>query len=74
MSMVSIETRQRLLEALGTPHGVTIVRKPTDGDDVIQVRMLSSNAVWVAVRVREFEGFQVEYYISKPGQAGHHQD
>lgn len=70
MNKVSMETRQRLLELLGSPHGVNIARKRTDGDDVIAVQMLSSGAIPEAERLGEFEGFRVEYRVASPGKAG----
>jgi hypothetical protein len=70
MSKVSIETRQRLLEAFGSPHGVTIARQRTGSDDVIAVQMLSSGAISKAERPDLFEGFRVEYRVVTPGQAG----
>lgn len=70
MGKVSIETRERLLEALGSPQGVTIARLKAGSVDVISVQMPSRSSIRSEARPEQFEGFRVEYCLSMPGHAG----
>jgi hypothetical protein len=67
---VSIDARERLLEALGRPSGVVIARRTEDDRDHVEVVMPSVASVPDGSRLAEFEGFEVRYRVGSVPLAG----
>lgn len=67
---VSIETRERLLDALGHPAGVVVARRTGSDRDHIEVAMPCEASVAIGSRRAEFEGLEVRYRVRSVPLAG----
>lgn len=66
---VSIETRERLLSALGSPPGVVVARRIGDAVDHIEVILPAAGSIAADNRPPEFEGFPVSYRVGSVASA-----
>jgi hypothetical protein len=67
---VSIETRERLLSALGSPPGVVVARRIVDVVDHIEVILPAAGSIAADSRPSEFQGFAVSYRVGSVASAG----